>query len=170
MIRRTACVALLAAAPAMAAAQPTSLVFFGDSFIDSGNLGLILGSAGRPFFPSGRASDGPVWSELLATALGRPNDGRASLLGGNNYAVGGATTGTFNVTLGNSTGLLSQVNGYVAAPPAPSAGRMAVIAAGGNDFINAAPNPAASIANVIQAATTLNAAGITQFLIPRSPI
>jgi phospholipase/lecithinase/hemolysin len=59
---------------------------------------------------------------------------------------------------------------YAGTNPAPSAGRTAVLFAGGNDFINtAAPNPAQMIANMTGAAATLRGLGITQFLIPTLP-
>jgi outer membrane lipase/esterase len=163
-----ATLATLATLPIAASAQPTSFVFFGDSFVDAGNARVI---AGAQFpYPSGRFSDGPVFSEYLADAFGRTTDARASLLGGQNYAIGGATTGTGNVAFGPGFGLLSQVATYAGTNPAPSAGRTAVLFAGGNDFINtAAPNPAQMIANMTGAAATLRGLGITQFLIPTLP-
>jgi phospholipase/lecithinase/hemolysin len=171
IVRSAACAAAFAALPATAFAQPTSFVFFGDSFVDAGNANVIATSQGATFpYPSGRFSNGPVFSEYLANAFGRTADGRASLLGGQNYAIGGATTGTGNVAFGNGFGLLNQVATYASTNPAPSAGRMAVLFAGGNDFINTgAPNPAQMVANMTSAATTLRGLGITEFLIPTLP-
>lgn len=168
---RFAVVAALATLPAVASAQPTSFVFFGDSFVDAGNANAIASSQGTTFpYPSGRFSNGPVFSEYLASAFGRTNDGRASLLGGQNYAIGGATTGTGNVAFGRGFGLLNQVATYAGTNPAPSAGRVAVLFAGGNDFLSAgAPNPAQMVANMTGAAATLRGLGITQFLIPTLP-
>ena len=168
VVRSATCAAALAALPAAASAQPTSFVFFGDSFVDAGNASAILGA--RFPYPSGRFSNGAVFSEYLASALDRTNDGRASLLGGQNYAIGGATTGTGNVVFGNGFGLLSQVATYAGTNPVPSAGRTALLFAGGNDFINTdAPDPAQMVANMTSAAVTLRGLGITQFIVPTLP-
>ena len=171
VVRSATCAAALAVLPAAASSQTTSFVFFGDSFVDAGNANAIATSQGATFpYPSGRFSDGPVFSEYLASAFGRANDGRASLLGGQNYAIGGATTGTGNVVFGTGFGLLNQVATYAGTNPAPSAGRTAVLFAGGNDFINtSAPNPAQMVVNMTSAAATLRGLGITQFLIPTLP-
>jgi phospholipase/lecithinase/hemolysin len=80
-----------AAAPA-AAWVPSQIVAFGDSFIDSGNIQAAVGPAftnPELGYWNGRFSDGANWVDLLSTAnLGTYS--RASLLGGTNYAFGGA--------------------------------------------------------------------------------
>ena len=171
VVRTATCAVALATLPAAAAAQPTSFVFFGDSFVDAGNANVIATSQGGTFpYPSGRFSNGPVFSEYLANAFGYTDDGRASLLGGQNYAIGGATTGTGNVVFGTGFGLLSQVGTYAGTNPVPGAGQTAVLFAGGNDFINTgAPNPAQMVANMTSAAATLHGLGISQFVIPTLP-
>ncbi len=66
------------------------VVVFGDSLSDTGNLYAATGGGVPPDPPywQGRASNGPLWSELLAADLG------AALT---NNAINGATTGTYNV-------------------------------------------------------------------------
>lgn len=76
------------------AAPYTSIYMFGDSLSDNGNFYAALSAAGEPVPPSppyymGRFSNGPVWVEDLATSLGIPLF---------NYAYGGATTGTTNIS------------------------------------------------------------------------
>ena len=75
LVAVTAAVTLSAAG---AEAQPfTSLTIFGDSYSDTGNASILSAAFGYPnptpppFFP-GHFSNGPVWVEYLATALGRP--------------------------------------------------------------------------------------------------
>jgi phospholipase/lecithinase/hemolysin len=96
MMRRAFHVAAAAAALAFsmpaAAWVPSQIVAFGDSFIDSGNIQAAVG----PGFTNpeagywyGRFADGPNWVDLLSVAnLGTYS--QASLLGGTNYAFGGA--------------------------------------------------------------------------------
>jgi phospholipase/lecithinase/hemolysin len=160
------------ASPAHAADPFTNYLFFGDSFVDAGNFdalvrGYTFNTAGFPPAPyaQGRVSNGPVFSERFAALAGRPQDAVPSLLGGSNYAYGGATTGTANVTLrdtrlqtpvdqlraavgapaldwnalsANGFGLLNQVQMFAAANPTGNTGSLAVLLAGGNDFINTA--------------------------------
>jgi phospholipase/lecithinase/hemolysin len=85
----------------------TSLIFFGDSLTDSGNNAFVLapnvtpvpipGNTFIPTFPyaSGTYSDAQVWAEFFASSLGLSAD--PSLLGGTNYAFGGARTSGFGL-------------------------------------------------------------------------
>ncbi len=75
----------------------TSLTFFGDSYVDTGNLRLGTGGALPPSPPyaPGRFSNGPVWVEYFATRLGRPGDAAPAFFtqaGSGNYAFAGART------------------------------------------------------------------------------
>src|SRR5437667_8941099 len=54
----------------------SSLVVFGDSLSDNGNLFNLIG-VGLPFSWQGRASNGPVYAEQLAQSLGVTLDDRA---------------------------------------------------------------------------------------------
>ena len=84
-------------------AGPSSLIFFGDSLSDSGNNAVVFGPAlitpvpipdnsFIPTFPyaSGTYSDSQVWAQFFAASLGL--SANPSLLGGTNYAFGGART------------------------------------------------------------------------------
>lgn len=80
------------------------LFVFGDSLSDSGNSGFISTNAGSlpPIFPpppyaGARFSNGPVAAENLWRAFNPSAPPlQASLLGGTNFAIGGATTGVKN--------------------------------------------------------------------------
>ncbi|MES2536231.1 MAG: SGNH/GDSL hydrolase family protein [Pseudomonadota bacterium] len=81
----------------------SSVFIFGDSLSDSGNNALALSPnvtpvpiSGNGFVPSypyasGSYTNGPVWAEIFASSLGL--SAAPSLLGGTNYAFGGARTG-----------------------------------------------------------------------------
>jgi outer membrane lipase/esterase len=81
----------------------SGLYVFGDSLSDSGNNAVVLapnvtpvaisGNSFIPFFPyaSGRYTNAQVWAQILASSLGL--SAAPSLLGGTDYAFGGARTG-----------------------------------------------------------------------------
>ena len=81
----------------------SNLFVFGDSLSDSGNNGVVLapnvtpvpipGNSFIPVFPyaSGRYTNAQVWARILASSLGLAAN--PSLLGGTDYAFGGALTG-----------------------------------------------------------------------------
>ena len=60
-----ALVSLLSATGAQAASHYTSLLVFGDSLSDDGNLYASIGVPPAPYF-EGRTSNGPVWADHLA--------------------------------------------------------------------------------------------------------
>lgn len=103
--------AAFVASPA-AALTPTQFIVFGDSFLDAGNVQAAIGPAftnPNLGYWQGRFSDGPTWIDLLSYAqFGQPS--RASLLGGTNFAVGGARGSGDDVRpQGTVPGLTSQL-------------------------------------------------------------
>jgi len=155
--------ALVAAAPGTLRAQGpspfTSLTFFGDSYVDTGNLLLLTGGAQPPTPPyaTGRVSNGLVWVDYFAQALGRPQDAAPVFLtraASGNYAVAGART-----TGSTPPGTDQQVGSYLTRPGATPATRtdptgLYALFAGGNDLRDAA---ALSDPVARQAAATLAA-------------
>ena len=83
--------------PAASRATPFDNIYVaGDSLSDQGNLSIAtLSIVPDPtHYFNGRFSNGPVYTDILAQQLGLPLG--PSLLGGNNFAFGGART-TYNV-------------------------------------------------------------------------
>lgn len=130
------------------AAAFSNLFVFGDSLSDTGNNAAVLDSIYGPgvartatpissptFIPelpyaSNRYSNGPVWVEGLAAGLGL--SAQPSLLGGTNFAFGGARSGPLGSPFPYS--LLDQTQFFLGATggSAPSTA-LYVISGGGND-------------------------------------
>lgn len=160
----------LAGAAFQAQAAPFSSVYvFGDSLSDSGNNAVVLSSQSGHFDPtptpipsngfipeipyqSGVYSNGPVWAQDFAGHYGLA--AAPSLLGGTNYAYGGATTGPANPEA-FPVSMLDQVNMFLGRPggagTAPS-DALYVLAGGGNnaraavDAVGSGADPISTIA------------------------
>lgn len=153
------------------AAAFTSVIAFGDSLSDTGNLAAVAGVPAPPYV-DGRFSNGPVAVERLATRLGAP---LAS------FAFGGATTGFTNNLVPaplDLTGVRSQVAQFVGALGGGTADANALylVWAGSNDFLPllAAPGDpgpilAGAVANLTSVVNTLYAKGARHFLLPLMP-
>ena len=144
-----AVLAAVLAAPA-AAASFSNAYFFGDSLSDTGNIYTYYGGA-LPVAPyyQGRFSDGPVWVEYLAAGIGHADAAKASLLGGNNYAWGGARTNG-----GSVPSLLAQVGSFTSAAGSLDPNALYVVVAGGNDMRDARSGNPANIGAAAAAATS----------------
>ncbi|MFZ3081849.1 SGNH/GDSL hydrolase family protein [Rhodoferax ferrireducens] len=183
---------VLACASVAAAATPyTSITVFGDSLSDGGNAyaytEAIFGS-GNGFPPAPyaqRFSNGPVAVERLAANLGLSL--APSLLGGSNYAYGGAETGSMNYLRfnsnplvaaafsGSNTGVLAQVADFTSLHSLnPSS--LVVLWAGPNDLFSALDSSADPVAamslalfNLQLAAQQLYLDGARTILMPNMP-
>lgn len=156
------------------AAKPAydNLIVFGDSYCDVGNIFLATGGAEppAPYF-AGRFSNGPIWLDHVAGFLGVPF--KASLLGGTDYAFGGAwVTAPQPIPGGSIPSVPQQVliylgaNGGKADPHA-----LYVLEGGGNDILDTtATNPAVlgyQIAvGLTESELLLRRAGARHFVIP----
>ena len=207
---------VLALASGSAYAVYTSINVFSDSLSDGGNARLYnLATPGvgaalgylvpivptSPPYPPAAAKytdpGGQVAVEVLAARLGLPL--APSLLGGTNFATGGATTGTLN--LGGDAalvpnpspipgvppgtpfypglagiGIQTQIDQYTAALGGSGADPSAlyVVWGGPNDvFVNQAlglpQDPAASVGNLAAAVTDLYNLGARSVLLPNMP-
>lgn len=178
----------LVVAPAAYAGPYSAVYVFGDSLTDAGNNAIALDSQGIPrtatpipnqaFIPtatyaSGRYSNGPVWAEYFAAALGVPL--APSLAGGTDFSYGGATTGV-TPPGGFPPPLLAQVAGFIALPGAAPSSALYIIAGGGNDarsVLGGAADAATTIANygvnMKNMITSLYAEGARNFLVVNTP-
>jgi outer membrane lipase/esterase len=171
-----AAVAALLAPMAASAAAFSSLTIFGDSLSDSGNNALVIGAnpgqtiTGNTYIPSqpyggNTYSNAGVWASSFAAGLGLPAGGAPSLVGGGNYAYGGART-TVNgppALGGFPFSATTQLGQYLGTNPTIGAGSLFVVAIGGNDARAAAEAAAADPANalaIISAAAGTYAAGV----------
>lgn len=140
-----AIVAICIFTPAHAQSPYSRLYVFGDSLTDSGNA-LFVTSHVVPFAPDipappyfdGRFSNGYNFADDLNLRLfGKPLT--ASLQGGTDYAVGGATTGTANNAAPLPTGMRVQADTYLKTLGTRNADPNALylVYGGGNDIFAA---------------------------------
>lgn len=166
----------LLAAPALSQATPAydQIYAFGDSLSDVGNIYTATGGTepGAPY-ANGQFSDGSVWVQDLAKDLGLAPL-KASLLGGTDYAYGGAETGTTPVHTANATDLSSQLLQFGEAHATADPNSLYTIWIGSNDLrsiLSGAPesqwaaDTAAVVVNIDKAITTLADDGAKNFLV-----
>src|SRR5258708_32697033 len=79
---------------------------FGDSYADTGNLFKILHVPNPVQYPTGRFSGGTNFVDTTSSLLGIPQ---------NNFAIGGAKTGTTNTVAPGVPGFTQEWQGLVAA-------------------------------------------------------
>lgn len=170
---RVAMLLIFATVP-VAFADISSVVVYGDSLSDNGNVFAVAGRPVSPPYYNGRFSNGPVAVELLATRLGVPL---------HDFAWGGATTGIGNYADGGSTvsfgalnlpGMLTELTN-TAALVAGYSDALFVVWGGPNDYL--APAPGDTPADMVQRAVTnlltivygLEGLGAHYILVPGMP-
>jgi phospholipase/lecithinase/hemolysin len=176
----------------------TSIVVFGDSLSDTGNIAHLTYDEYGVRIPGpvadytdGRFTDGfdtlpparlysGVWIEQLADSIPSKPEVKNSLDGGTNYAYGFATTGTGSSVVafgpGNTLSVKvenigQQITDYLATHPKITPRTLFVVWGGANDLINATSENDVINAGLNQ---TLNIqrlidAGATQFIVPNLP-
>jgi phospholipase/lecithinase/hemolysin len=194
----------LAALPATAQAAPSTLYVFGDSLSDNGNLYAYTGQPNpvtgglaipvAPPYAQGGFTNGPNYAERLWDALGFAGDLAPVVLGGTNYAVGGARSRyhSFDVGAGGlpvadpaafaSLSLSGQMDRYGAAASAGAdSSALYLVWAGANDLqdvLQLALTQGAGAANVrleqavadvVGVIGDLVALGARQLLVPTVP-
>jgi len=129
--------------------EPFSHIFvFGDSLSDTGNYYRLSGGYPPPPYAGGRFCNGPIWVEYLTASLGMEYQS------GDNFAVGGATTGTLNSNDGFAgkqyPGLLDEIASFQASSVSEPERALYAVEAGANDFFVAlatGTSPATLIGN-----------------------
>jgi phospholipase/lecithinase/hemolysin len=166
--------------PSAKAGTIDAIYAFGDSLSDVGNVFALTGIPAPPYV-NGQFSNGPVWVQDLAAGLGLAPL-TPSVLGGTDYAYGGAETGNASFDTANpmtdllgSTGQLAQ---FEAVHPTADPDALYTIWFGSNDLadIPASSTPAevaadigTIVANIDTAIGTLASEGAKNFLVVTVP-
>lgn len=152
----------------------SSIVVYGDSLSDNGNLFKATGQPGAPYF-DGRRSNGPVAVEQLASGLG------ATLV---DFAWIGATTGIGNYsdngtpTSFGTAGLPGMLTEYADSKNAiaPYLGGLFIVWGGANDFLSPSPldkTPeqviARGVSDILTIVDGLQSQGAKDILVPGMP-
>ena len=166
----------------------TGIYFFGDSLTDVGNVTATYATQphppgapavipGAPYF-NGRASNGPLYADVLAAGLGFT--ATPSVLGGNDYAFGGART-RYQLFGSPYLGIVDQVAAFRALPGPADPGALYVLFAGANNVqdilsgrtIDALGNPVPGIGGTLSdigaMLAGLYAEGARNILVPNVP-
>ncbi|MGD9216577.1 MAG: SGNH/GDSL hydrolase family protein [Desulfobacteraceae bacterium] len=150
-------VLLLCLPTAALASNFDTLVVFGDSLTDNGNLFAIdPDQVPSDYYYQGRFSNGPVWAEYLA----QEDFLNCTLV--NNAYVGATTDGA------SPPGLLSQVSAYTNSASVED-NTLFAIWIGANDFLNGSVDYATSAANIRTALESLATFGAEHILILNLP-
>ena len=141
-----------AQAPESAVAGYNEVFSFGDSLSDAGNDWVATAHAEpvSPPYSMGRFTNGNVWVQYLAKALGlkRP---APSLLGGRDFAFGGAETGATAVHTLSQLDLPAQLAEFTLSYPRAPARALYTLSIGGNDLFAALTGGGAGQVAVAQA-------------------
>ncbi len=168
--KRVVLVALVAGVVSSSALASSfsSVVVYGDSLSDNGNLYSLIGYPPPPYY-DGRFSNGPVAAEQLATNLGVPLY---------DFAVGGATSGVGNYVDGGTQtavgslglpGMQTEVAESAALLSSPLVSSSLFLVWGGaNDFLTAG-SPTVAAANVDAIVAELEGDGAQNILVPGLP-
>ena len=155
---------LTLAGGAQAAPAFSALYAFGDSLSDAGNLFALssnpaFGIAQQPLPPysAGRFTNGNTWVQDLSMALGN-GPLTASLAGGNDFAYGGARTGSTALGPATFIDLPSQLTQFAAVHGSAPANALYTISIGSNDIFDAIAAVAHGMLTTAQAQATISMA------------
>ena len=145
-----------------------NLYVFGDSLSDVGNIFALTLGASPPAaagYVGGRFTNGGNYTDYLAASLGVANT--ASLLGGSNYAFGGAKIDASQLP---PLGLLTQYGGmYAPAHLVADPNALFIVYGGGNDINSLSVNLNDSLNNLGLIVGGLIQMGATNIVIPNAP-
>ncbi len=154
----------------------TSVVVYGDSLSDNGNLYAAAALPGPPYY-NGRRSDGPVAVEQLASLLGAPLVDFAwigATTGTGNYGDGGTVT---TMGLSGLPGMTTVFNATMGGLAPFVTNGLFVVWGGPNDVLAPSPADGGDPANIIARAVAnemaivfgLQGLGATHILVPGMP-
>ena len=146
----------------------THIYVFGDSLSDTGNVyTLTFHTYPSPPYWSGRFSNGPVWVENLGNGYGLTI--RPSLIGGTNYAYGGAETGT-GASHSGTPNADSQINSFTSNVGTFGTKDLAVLWIGANDLINGQNNVSIPTTNIYNECVRLKNLGAKYIMVGNLPL
>jgi len=161
---------LVVMTPIASASSFSSVVVYGDSLSDNGNLFSLIGYPPAPYY-MGRFSNGPVIAEQLAADLGAPLydfavGGATSGIG--NYIDGGTQTalGTFGLP-GMALEVASPGSTAILSSPLTSTG-LFMVWGGANDFLTGG-SPTVAAADIDAIVAELEGDGVKNILVPGMP-
>ena len=165
-----ALIAILPAAfsPSAKADPFSSVIVYGDSLSDNGNLYALSGYPPPPYY-QGRLSNGPVAVEQLAANLGVPLHDFAYIgatTGVGNYSDGGTQTTVGYAGLPGLEGELALSAPLLTSPLVSTS--LFVVWGGANDFITGG-SPLTAASNIDAIVATLEGDGATHILVPGVP-
>ncbi|WP_298909395.1 SGNH/GDSL hydrolase family protein [uncultured Nostoc sp.] len=141
----------------------TEVYVFGDSLSDTGMVFRATGGMypPNPTYYQGRYSNGRVWIEYLAESL------HLSSKQTNNFAYGGATTGS----VGNSyvPSLLNQVQSFTQTHQKTNSDALYVLWAGANDYLQGVSSATVPVKNLTIAINSLTDVGAKKILVGNLP-
>ncbi|PHM07070.1 GDSL family lipase [Nostoc sp. 'Peltigera malacea cyanobiont' DB3992] len=141
----------------------TEVYIFGDSLSDTGMVFRATGGIypPNPTYFHGRYSNGRVWIEYLSERL------HLSTKQINNFAYGGATTGS----IGNSyvPSLLQQVQSFTQRHQKTNSDALYVFWAGANDYLQGVSSANIPVKNIMSAINLLTDIGAQKFLVANLP-
>ncbi|MEM6506237.1 MAG: SGNH/GDSL hydrolase family protein [Planctomycetota bacterium] len=153
----------------------SDVVVFGDSLSDVGNTAnnfffqFISLFGGGADVTNGRFSSGPVWVEHLAADLGLPGSASSrSDAGGDNYAHGGARTGSGRLSFNVIDNLGFQIDDYLSSNT-PAGDELFVVWGGGNDVLDGVGTAQSITTNMINHVGALADGGAQRFLVMNLP-
>jgi len=141
----------------------TELYVFGDSLSDAGTVFRATGGMYPPNPPyfQGRYSNGRVWVEYLADRL------HLSFNQANNFACGGATTGSDHQSF--VPGLLTQVQSFTQTHKQFHSNALYVLWAGANDYLQGVSSATLPVENIARAIASLADVGAKKILVANLP-
>jgi phospholipase/lecithinase/hemolysin len=169
-ILTTALLGLASIAAQAATPAYDSLIVFGDSYCDVGNLYLATsGAEAAPPYYNMRFSNGPIWVDHVAGFLGVPLT--PSILKGTDFAFGGAWV-TQPASITGVPSIPQQIETYLAATGGkadPNA--LYILEGGGNDILNTTTGSADALGHeiargIVDSESLLSWAGARHFVIP----
>ena len=159
-----------AAAQANGQAPFDEIIVFGDSLSDTGNVFISFGAPPSPPYFDGRFSNGPVAVEHVADQLGFPAL-LPSIIGGTNFAWGGAETGPGFGSSGTPN-LGTQIGFFFGGGNTLDGDELIAVNGGGNDAFTfllsggfAGNDPVTAAENFASHISTLALAGGEVFLV-----